>query len=234
MISRKFKKISKRKPAFVNYIILIIVFTLVVVISIDLYIRPTVNKATSYQAKIIATELLSETTYQVLESMEIEYGSIVNITKNQSNEITAIETNMNTINKLKAKLTSDITKNLNNIKSKNYNISLGTLIGNDFLMGRGPDITFKIEPVGYLQTELISQFTSVGINQTQHQILLNMTVDMSTIIPFHNSDTVVNTKIIIAETIIVGDVPQYYTNVISDDKNLISDINDYNMDVPKK
>ncbi len=219
MISRRFNK-TQKKAKHNNWFISFVIITCIIIFCIDFALRPSINKATNYQAKVIATNLISDITFEILNKKQVEYNSIVHTTKNDKGQITAIETDVTFINKLKSELTSQITNSLNDLKTHPYSLSLGTIIGNDYLAGRGPKINLRIEPTGFLKTELISKFTSAGINQTQHQILLNMTVDLTTIVPLHNS--------IIAETIIVGDVPEYYTNIISDNKSLISDINDYN------
>lgn len=226
MISRKYNK-TRAKPSAWRIILTCIMLTVVATILIDIAIRPGISNATAYQTRIIATNLIAETTYAVLEELEVEYTKLIHIKTDSKERVTAIETDYQAVNRLKSQLTSVITDKLNQLSRKNYKMSLGTIIGNDYLAGRGPDITIRMEPSGYLKSEFISKFSSVGINQTQHQILLNLTVDITTLVPFHSSTSVVSTNLIIAETIIVGEVPEYYTKVTSDDESLLSDINDY-------
>ncbi|WMJ23282.1 sporulation protein YunB [Paludicola sp. MB14-C6] len=226
MINRHIKQ-PKKKNGLKNKFLFSLAITLVFLIIVDIIIRPSINKATNYQAKVIATKILSETTYQLLDKECVSYNDVVHLTKDKNDKVTAIETETAKINKLKSKLTTAITENFDNLKTYPYYITLGTFLGNDYLTGRGPKIPLKIEPTGYLKTELVSKFTSVGINQTHHEIILNMTVDLTTIVPLHNSTVQLNTNFVIAETVIVGEVPEYYTNVITDDRTLLSDINDY-------
>jgi sporulation protein YunB len=226
MVNRHIKQQKKDHNVRSKFLIFV-ALTLVFLIIIDIMIRPSINKATNYQAKVIATKILSETTYNILDEMGVNYNDIVKISKDANEKVTAIETDTTKINKLKAKLTTEITQNFNAMKAYPYKITLGTFLGNDYLTGRGPKIPFRIEPTGYLKTELVSKFTSVGINQTHHQIILNLSVDLTTIVPLHNSTVQLDTNFVVAETVIVGDVPEYYTNVITDDRTLLSDINDY-------
>jgi len=228
MISRHIKSRKRNGNNKVKKFIITILLIIVIIIgSVDLSLRPSINKALDYQSRIITTNIMADVTSQVLGEMNIDYGSIVRINKNSNGEILGIETDVNTVNKIKALLTSKITSELNNQKTYPYTISLGSLLGNNYLSGRGPAISLRIEPTGYLKSETVSKFTCVGINQTLHQIILNMTADITTIVPLHNSTTIISTNFIIAETVIVGDIPQYYTNVITDDKSLVEDLNDY-------
>lgn len=220
---RKINGINKVRKILIAFILVVVI----ILFSIDLSLRPSMNKALDYQSRVITTNIMSDVTVEVLDEMKIDYGSIVHINKDSNGEIIGIETDMTAVNKLKALLTSRITSELNNQKTYPYSLSLGSLLGNDYLSGRGPEIQLRIEPTGYLKSETVSKFTSVGINQTLHQIILNMTADITTIVPLHNSTTVISTNFIIAETVIVGDIPQYYTNVITDDKSLVEDLNDY-------
>lgn len=230
MVKRKYLKqikINKHNNNHKNLFLGFIVFTLMIIVALKIFVQPSIKNSANYQAKIIATKIISDTTYEELERLNIRYDNIVHIKTDNNGAINAIETDMNYINKLKATLTSEVTKKLNDIKTYQYGLSLGTLTGTEYLSGRGPNINLKLEPTGYLKSELISNFSSAGINQTHHQIILKMTVDITTYVPLCHSTTELSTNYIIAETVIVGDVPQYYTSVISDDKSLISDVNDY-------
>lgn len=230
MIKRKYnKQIKNTKHEFKhkNLILGFIVLTLIIIFALEILARPSIKNAANYQAKIIATQLISETTYEQLDRLKVSYDNIAHIKTDSNGAIIAIETDMNYINKLKSTLSSEVTKKLHNLNLRSYNLSIGTLTGNEYLSGRGPKVNLKIEPTGYLTSELVSKFSSAGINQTHHQIILNLTLDITTYLPLSRAKTQVSTNYIIAETVIVGEVPQYYTSVISDDRSLISDINDY-------
>lgn len=222
------RHIKQKKTNYVrNIIVLFIAFSFILVILFDIMVRPRISTVMNHEAKVIATKVMSDITYDVIEELGVHYDDIVHIAKDDNDKVATIEVDTIQINKLKTMLTSKTTEAFQAMKTTPYTLTLGTFIGSEYLSGRGPDIRFYIEPRGYLKTELISKFTSVGINHTHHQILLNMTVDLTTILPLHNSTVELQTNFVVAETVIVGEVPQYYTSVITNDKSLVSDINDY-------
>ena len=68
-----------------------------------------------------------------------------------------------------------------------------------------------MQSVGSTTAHLRNAFTSAGINQTKHQILLDVTVQMSILLPGFRTSTQVSNEITVAETIIIGSVPDTYT-----------------------
>ena len=97
----------------------------------------------------------------------------------------------------------------------------------NLLYGRGSKLTFKIEPVGYVDTRLVSKFSSAGVNQTLHQIVLEVEGNVSAVIPGFNTSIKVKPTYIIAETIIVGNIPESYTYITGDERDSLSKIIDY-------
>lgn len=213
----------------------ILLFTMIIAITAialeECFVAPNIKSAAGYRAKIIATEIISEKTSAILNELNVEYSSLIEIKTDDIGKVIAIETNVNAMNQLKSKLTTEITKSLNEVSTYQYTISLGTLIGSKYLTGRGPAIKLRFEPTGLLQADFKSEFNAAGINQTHHQIILTLTVDITTYMPFYNDNARLSTNYIVAETIIVGEVPEYYTNVVGADDRLESKINDY---VPDK
>lgn len=232
MVKRKYlKRIKQNKNGskFKNVVSMVLISIFVLALIIHLCVQPSLKNAVIYESKIIAINTISDAVYKELSRTDIKYEDIVNLKTDEKGSIIAIETDMNKVNKLKAKLTTEVTRSLRELKSYPYSVSLGTLLGTEYLAGRGPNLNLKIEPTGFLEADLLSNFSSAGINQTHHKIILNINVDITTYIPLSRSSSKVSTNFILAETIIVGDVPQYYTSVISDDKNLLTDINRYNL-----
>jgi len=55
--------------------------------------------------------------------------------------------------------------------------------------------------------------SSTGINQSRHAITLKADVDIDILIPWETISTTVETDILIAETVIVGRVPNTYVHL---------------------
>lgn len=198
-----------------------------IILLIDIRVRPIIEKTTTYQSKIIATRIINDAVYAELENEELSYNELVSLTYNDNNSISSIESNMININRLKAKITKSVNDKLENLDAHDLSISLGTVTGFSAFYNQGPMIPVTLRPEGYVEASLISAFESAGINQTLHRILVEINVDISAIIPGYTSSAAVETQFVIAETVIVGNVPQGYTHVISGSEDLIGQINDY-------
>lgn len=198
-----------------------------ILVLVDMRVRPIIEKTAAYQSKVLATRIINDTVYTELENSDYEYDDLVTVTYNSDNSVSAIESNMVSINKIKAKITKSVNDELTRIDQHDLSLALGTVSGFTSLYNQGPLIPVKVQPEGYVETSLISAFQSAGINQTLHRILLTVNVDISAIIPGYTASATVETTFVIAETVIVGDVPGAYTHVISGNDDLIGLINDY-------
>ena len=81
--------------------------------------------------------------------------------------------------------------------------------------------------MGSVNASFASEFTSAGINQTRHRILINTSVYISVMLPTGSAGTEVISEAVIAETVIVGDVPDSYTNIEDNESELLDKINNY-------
>ena len=89
-------------------------------------------------------------------------------------------------------------------------IPLGTFSGTEILNGHGPKVSVKVSMSGGVATDFKSEFVAAGINQTKHRLYLDVVTDALALIPGYPVDTTVSTSFLIAETIIVGDVPTLF------------------------
>ncbi|MDO4567981.1 MAG: sporulation protein YunB [Clostridia bacterium] len=101
-------------------------------------------------------------------------------------------------------------------------VPLGTMTNIPFLAGVGPQVSFKFAPVGSVESDFTSELTSAGINQTLYKVNLKLAATVSLIMPTQIKTLDVSASAAIAESVIVGDVPEVYTNVPEEDMtNLI-------------
>ena len=69
-----------------------------------------------------------------------------------------------------------------------------------------------MERAGSVDSKIDSEFTSVGINQTLHRIYLNLTCSIGILTPFKTVSKEVSSRVLLTETVIVGNVPSTYYN----------------------
>ena len=113
------------------------------------------------------------------------------------------------------------------VSARALSIPVGTLTGSALLAGRGPRITVRMESVGSSEANFRNAFTSAGINQTKHQIILTVDVSVSILLPGFRTATKVSNSFIVAETVIVGMVPDTYTYFSTDPETYEEDLKDY-------
>lgn len=197
------------------------------VIVVDAGIRPMVREAAAGQTQIAVNRIIQQAVLTVLEEDGLRYQSFVTLRQNQNGETTALTTDAVLINRLQGELLEKILQTLQETKQMTLRLPLGSLSGNQFLAGRGPMVTLHLQPVGMVKTKIINQFDEAGINQTRHRIQLQVTVDMLSLLPGYRISSQAQSNVILAETIIVGLIPDAYTEVYGGTDDLVGMIQDY-------
>ncbi|MCL2698417.1 MAG: sporulation protein YunB [Oscillospiraceae bacterium] len=180
---------------------------------VDLQVRPLIERVAEFQSRTAAVRIINDVVLQELSSNAYNYDNIVNLSFDEGGELWSITSDMNTINRLKSRSALLINEAVGGLEKMNIGISLGTISGVGFLYGRGPVLPVRVLPKSYANTTLISEFTSAGINQTLHRIIMEVEVEVAIIIPGFNQTMTVQTNYIVAETVIVGEVPNMYVQV---------------------
>lgn len=172
-----------------------------------------ISQISANTVKSKAAIIISDAIYEEIAENDITYDKLVSFEKDTSGRITALKTNIIEINRLKSRLAVRVLDELDKMDTAELQIPLGTVIGGDLMVGKGPGIKVNVMPVGSIETEIVNEISSAGINQSRHQIMLKMTAKMTIITSVTKLATEVKTYICIAETVIVGDVPRSYTNI---------------------
>lgn len=218
---------QRRKRAFLFKAMLWVLAVLLALVVLDMQVRPVVKSMAASQARLYAVQVINDAVTEELTREKVSYDSLVKLSHNNEGTITAIESDMLGMNRLKVGITQAVTEKLQNLGDTNLSIPLGTLFGGQWFSGRGPLVDFRIINVGYPQSEITNRFDSAGINQTRHQVMLNLSIKITAIVPGYTASTEAATNICLAETVIVGVVPGAYTNIEGDNSDTISKINDY-------
>lgn len=171
----------------------------------------TVRQVMVYQGRILASETLARETLSVLQELDVSYGDLAEISRDSQGRVVSVQVDSAAVNRIKNLLARRVTQALP--ERSGYSLPLGTLLGNGWLSGRGPEVPLWITPVGYLESGVESEFLSAGINQTNHRLVLRLTLSYTTVVPLHRADFTVETDFILAETVIVGQVPEYNIEV---------------------
>ncbi|MCI9678072.1 MAG: sporulation protein YunB [Oscillospiraceae bacterium] len=148
---------------------------------------------------------------EAVQSGEVQYDRLITIEKDNEGHITALQSNMAGFNALQASISEDVLRRMEEISTSDLSIPLGTLTGSALLAGRGPSFTVRMQSTGSCTATFSNDFSDAGINQTTHRILLNVDVSVSILLPGFRTGTKVSNTFSVAETVIVGAVPDSYT-----------------------
>lgn len=192
----------------------------------DLSFRDIIETVNAYECHEIISGLINKAVAEELENEDTDYSKLVTLSTNSEGEVISVESNVVNINKLKTGITRRLEREIARLSSYDIEIPIGTLLGIQLLHGKGFNIGMTVEPVGAASTTIISQFTSAGINQTLHRIVIEISTDVDSVIPGYSTRVPVKTSIIAAETVIVGRVPDAYTHVIASEE-IDGYLNDY-------
>ena len=110
-------------------------------------------------------------------------------------------------------LTENIQNRFNEMENTQIDIPIGNLFGIYYFSGIGPSIPAKVKISGTLDTEVKSEFLAKGINQTLHRIYVNFECYVRIITPIKNFQKKITNQVIIAEHVIVGNIPDSYYNL---------------------
>ena len=127
------------------------------------------------------------------------------------------------VNQFCSTLSKNITASLSDLSHEQVFIPFGAVFGSAFLSDKGPLIPFTIYPSGNVITDFQSQFISAGINQVNYKIWLDITIELKIINPLYKEELILNRKILLADLIFNGKVPEHYFQVHSPDEYLLTE-----------
>lgn len=202
----------KRKKVSYTVVIVLFITSLVVFVNAVFFtcIRPAIIGVMESRLNTIAICEINKSVADVLK--EVSYDDIMDTMYTDAGYVTSISLNSVGVNKIKSNLVLDINKRINDISTDKVNIPLGSLLGNEFMTGLGPSIPAYIAPYGFVNVEFKDEFVSVGINQVKHVVYLTIKADMSMIMAFVKCSKTVSTDILVVQTVISGQVPDFYTD----------------------
>lgn len=187
------------------------VLLLSTVILTTAHLRPMLESLASTRVSFVVNSIISQAVQEAINSGDASYERLVSFEKDYEGRITAVHSNMVACNQLQSEILDRILTRIDEVPAQDLSISAGSLSGSVLLAGRGPQISVRMESVGSSSAWFENEFVSAGINQTKHRIVLNVEVYVSILLPGFTVDTEISNAVTVAETIIVGSVPDTYT-----------------------
>lgn len=200
---------KRKRRIIVGFIIFLFVF---VFYKLDRDLKPVMMALSDAEARIVATEKINETIRDEFGN-KISYDDLMTVKTDKEGNVVMIQANTVELNRIGSQITLAVQNRINNIGARSVKLPMGLLFKNDLFAYYGPKIPFKMSPVGSVNTSYRSEFQAAGINQTRHIVYLDVTSNVQVIIPLARNMISISSSIPIAESIIVGKVPEFYANL---------------------
>lgn len=203
-------EILKRRKKIIEIIIILMIAFSVVKLVLDA-VLPIFNTLCENRAKSIATIVSNEQATIVMT--EHSYDELFTIEKDNNGNIVMIKANVVPINEIISDVANKIQEQIDQRGRENVEIALGSFTGFKLLAGRGPGIKIRISSIGNVETDLRSEFTAQGINQTLHRVYLQVKCRVSILTPFNDIEQEITNQVLLIENVIVGNIPSTYYNL---------------------
>ena len=216
-----------RRAAVRILLLFLISLVLFVILYATAQLRPLLESLAVTRVSNTVNRIVAEAVDEAIQQGDISYEQLISFEKDTEGRVTAVHSNMAAFNRLQTDILDIILTRVDQVSAREISIPVGTLTGTALLAGRGPRINVRMESVGSSSARFENAFSSAGINQTKHQIILNIDVTVSILLPGFTTATKISNAVTVAETIIVGTVPDTYTYFSTSPETYEEDLKDY-------
>ena len=209
---RRFKY-NRRCPFMLRLLALVTVASIALLFAVDARIRPILRRLAHNEAKYNITNIMNKAFAETLSHGSIEYADIVCVSRDGNGKVTSVEANSATVNRIITYTVNSIYEKIAADDTIRCGISIGSLTGLAMFQSMGFEIPVMAKLSRYVEYKIVSTFTDAGINQTKHSVYLHITSTMYTYVPGEKMNEQISAEYLLAETIIVGEIPDAYTGV---------------------
>lgn len=222
MRCRRYRKRNRKGVLF-----LLLVLMMAVGIAVSLRIRHVFME---YAVNICEDSALMEINNLMQDevfSAPDTYENLVILERDDENHVTALRTDIIAVGQIKAKIVNGLFERLDDLERTTIEVPLGTVFMPGYFSGMGPSIDIGLEGLTQMSAEFISAFSAAGINQTRHNIIIEIHAGFRILTPFGGEDREIVTQYPVTDTVIVGTVPERYTYIGDISGSLLGEISDY-------
>lgn len=200
----------RKLRSFFRWIVFLLVVAMVLFLMFRSRYRDVIRELAETQVKNTTSDLTNDAIARQIADGVIQYDRIVYFEKDLDGRITALKTNMSEVNRLKTDILNIINDEILALDTSDIGIPLGSLFLPELLSGKGPVIPVHILSIRNSDAGFASDFHQAGINQTLHQLIMEVTVDVAVLVLGQTGSFTITSEVVIAETVIVGDVPNTF------------------------
>lgn len=203
---KKYARIAKRRRLLRRTILLVLLLSAALVL-MERNFKPLVFSLAEARSASMASQVLYSALAEATQD-GLGYDDLMNIHMDDRGQVALLSANTMAMNRLADKAGQAALRRLGDMSSERVSVPLGAALGLTLLAGSGPGIPVSIVPIGSVATEFATEFEACGINQTRHKVFLQLTASIRIVIPTGAKTTQVSANMLVAESIIVGGVPE--------------------------
>lgn len=204
-----------RRTLRIAVLVFILLLAVGGMLAAGIVLRSMVTEYAASAARDAVVTAVNDIVKEVMAEPRFGSGQLVELERDGQGQITAVRADVTAVNSLAAEILSRTVEETAEEKLT-VTIPVANLLGSTLLMNRGPSIPVHVTMLSSSTASFRSELTAAGINQTRHQIFLELNVQLSFLLPWRDMDTSVQTEVLVSETVIVGKVPASYMNWESD------------------
>ena len=204
-MKRARRKKSLRLLIFVFFIFLLLSTYYFMIVS------PIIKTYSEQETKSVTEKALNLAVSNVI-NRTLNYDNLIDINYSPTGEIVSFSANQYEINTITREIVKEAQYQMKYLGQNGLPIKIGTFSGIPFLIDKGPEVKLNLVPIGVVSGKFESVFSSVGINMTKHSLFLYIDVHVNIVLPIKSYDIYSTNQVLLAESIIVGKVPEIYLN----------------------
>ncbi len=189
---------------------LFLVISLIALFWLRIRYRDVIRELAETQVKNTTSDLTNDAIARQIDDGVVQYDRIVYFEKDLDGRITALKTNIGEVNRLKTDILNIINDEILALDNSDIGIPLGSLFLPELLSGKGPSIPVHILSIRNSDANFVSFFTQAGINQTLHQVTMEVSIDVAVLVLGQTTSFTMESQVVVAETVIVGEVPNTF------------------------
>ncbi|MGI6574619.1 MAG: sporulation protein YunB [bacterium] len=200
---------GRARNCVISWKIVFVFFFLIFIILFMIFernLKPSILAIAEAKAKILAVEAITDAVETEIVQ-KVRYQDLMFIHKDSQSRPVLIQPNTIEISRVAARTTDHIRERLKELKDEKIRIPMGQVLGSNIMANIGPRLRIGIIPVGTVTVDMINDLEEAGINQTLHKIMLDVKANVQVVIPLVTKQIEVNHQVLLAQTVIVGEVP---------------------------
>ena len=195
------------KTYVVSYIIL---FVIVLIIAGLTVLHHSIKEHLAELCRYKCSEIVNDIITGASESEALKNKTYYRITRDDLGRIVSVEADTALLNEAQSFLRRSVSERLSSNEYDHITVTLGDLTNITYFSGRGPDLHIRFQQSGIADTSLDTSFNSAGINQTRFLVKIRISVEFTAFLPTGQEDITVSCDYIAADTVIVGELPDYF------------------------